>query len=93
MGPARGELIDLSLQVLNLPLLGGDGGGKIAKPLLVDGVLLVLRRGGDSGGIFDCGDLEYAFVKAKQKILDSIAWAALARLARANGGFGGRLRR
>ena len=82
MGQAGGEVIDLSLLVLNLTLLGGDGGGKIAKQLLADDALLVLRRGRDREGIFNRGDLENAFVKAKRKILDSIAWAALVRLAR-----------
>ena len=82
MGQAGVEIIDLLLLVLNLTLLGGDGGGEATKQLLVDGILLVLHRGRDSEGIFDRGDLENAFVKAKRKILDLIAWVALARLAR-----------
>ena len=65
VGQAGVEIIDLLLLVLNLTLLGGDGGGKVAKPLLVDDVLLVLRCGGDNKGIIDRSDFENAFVKAK----------------------------
>ncbi len=65
MGQAGGEVIDLLLLVLNLTLLGGDGGGKITKHLLAEDALLVLRRGRDRGGIFNRGDLENTFVKAK----------------------------
>ncbi len=64
MGQAGVEIIDLLLLVLNLTLLNGDGSGKVAKQLLVDNVLLTLRRERDSEGIIDCGDLEKTFDQA-----------------------------
>ncbi len=56
MRQAGVEITSLSLLVLNLTLLGGDGGGKVARQLLANNVLLVLRRGRDRKGIFDRGE-------------------------------------
>ncbi len=65
MGQVGVEIIDLSLLVLNLTLLGGDSGGKVANQLLVDNVLLAQRHGRDSKGIIDHSDFEKTFVQTR----------------------------
>ncbi len=64
MGQLGVDIIDLLLLVLNLTLLGGDGGGKVAKQLLVNDVLLAQRHGRDSKVTIDRGDFEKTFVQA-----------------------------